>query len=170
MHLKAGSQAAVVMVILGALFSIWAGIQSIRSGRKLDYFRLRQKRIALGWRLFVLAVFLAGAAFWLENYGEPVAYQYYPPSPMPSLSPTITLTPTITPTPTITLTPTISNPPSVSDTPTITPTPFLPLVIQPVISSVVTPNPDAIFSPLVFARSLDLNTYEPVDAGTVFEN
>src|SRR5258706_3461029 len=129
--IKAGIKTAVVMVILGALFSIWAGIQSIRSGRKLDYFRLRQKRIALGWRLFVLAVFLAGAAFWLENYGEPVAYQYYPPSPMPSLSPTITLTPTITPTPTITLTPTISNTPSVSDTPTITPTPFLPLEIQP---------------------------------------
>jgi hypothetical protein len=37
-------------------------------------------------------------------------------------------------------------------------------------SSVITPNPGAIFSPLVFARGIDLKSYEPVDSGTVFEN
>jgi type VI secretion system secreted protein VgrG len=37
-------------------------------------------------------------------------------------------------------------------------------------SSVVTPNPATVFSPLVFAREIDLKTYTPIDEGTVFLN
>jgi len=170
MDIKAGIQTAIVLVILGALLSVWAGIQSIRSGRKLAYFRLRQKRIETGWRLFFFAALLAGLASLVGSFGEPVAYQFYPPSPTPSLTPTITMTPTITLTPTISMTPTITNTPSISDTPTNTSTPFLPQEIQSKITSLVTPNPDAIFSPLTFARGFDPTTYQPVEPGPIFQN
>src|SRR5687767_8701130 len=165
MDIRAGIQTAVVMVILGILLTIWAGIQSIRSARKLDYFRLRQKRIAQGWQLMGLSLLLAGGAYWLGNYGEPLAYEYYPPSPMPSLTGTITPTPTISLTPTISPTPTISNTPAISNTPTATSTPSMPLVVEAMFSSLVTPNPDAIFSPLIFARDIDLQSYEPINEG-----
>jgi len=170
MDIKAGIQTAIVIVILGVLLALWVGAQSIRSGSKLSYYRLRQERIAQGWSLIILALFLAGAAWWLGNFGESVAYQYYPPSPTPSLTPGITLTPTITLTPSISPTPTISNTPAVSNTPTITPTPFVPAAVASKFTSLITPNPDAIFSPLVFARSMELTSYQPVDPATTFKN
>ena len=37
-------------------------------------------------------------------------------------------------------------------------------------TSLVTPNPAAVFSPLTFARGIDLKTYTPLEPGTVFEN
>jgi hypothetical protein len=37
-------------------------------------------------------------------------------------------------------------------------------------TSLVTPNPDAIFSQLTFARDFDKTSYAPVDPATVFEN
>jgi hypothetical protein len=39
----------------------------------------------------------------------------------------------------------------VTDTPTITPTPFIPPAIEALFESVVTPNPNAVFSPLLFS-------------------
>src|ERR1041384_3712016 len=79
MDIKAGVQTAIVMVILGVLLTLWGGIQSIRSGRKLSYFRLRQARMARGWWLIILAFLLVGGAFWLGSYGESTAYEYYHP-------------------------------------------------------------------------------------------
>lgn len=170
MDIKAGVQTAIFLTIVGVALSIWLGIQSIRMGRKIPYYRLKQERVSQGWQLLILALFLILATYWLTQYGEPVAYTFYPPSVTPSPTPSITPTPTISPIPSITLTPTISNTPSVSDTPTASSTPFMPAEVATQFTSQRTPNPDALFSQLVFARSLDLNTYEPVEAGTVFEN
>jgi type VI secretion system secreted protein VgrG len=118
--------------------------------------------------IFVSILFAAGAVF-SGRYIEPIAYQYFPPSATPSLTPTITLTPSITLTPTITLTPSITNTPAVTDTPTPTSTPFIPPAIEASFASVVTPNPDAIFSPLQFAQSID-NSYQPINPSTQFTN
>jgi hypothetical protein len=170
MDIKAGVNTAVFLAVLGLLISLWIGIQSIRSGRKLMYFRLRQRRVTYGWRMLGFALGLAVFAYLTGRYGEPAAYLFYEPSPTPTLTPTITLTPTLTLVPTITLTPTITDTPSITDTPTVTPTPSIPENIGQQFTSLVTPNPGALFSPLVFAREIDLTTYAPVEPGTVFSN
>jgi hypothetical protein len=141
----------------------------VRQGKKLVYFRLRQRLIANGWRLIFLAIGLIFVAVFLNQYGEPIIYTFYKPSPTPTLSPTVTLTPTITTTPTITLTPTITETPSVTDTPQPSPTPSLPLEVQFKFSSAVAPNPNVVFSPLIFSEDLDLKTYTPIKEGPVFE-
>lgn len=46
----------------------------------------------------------------------------------------------------------------------------MPQEIEAKFTSQVTPNPASQFSPLVFARSVDVNTYEPIESGTVFLN
>ena len=102
-------------------------------------------------------------AFVVNSYAEPVTYKIFEPSPTATLTPTITQTPTVTQTPTSTQTPTI--------TPTLefTVTPEMPLIISQDFTSQVTPNPNAVFSTLSFARSLTKD-YLPIDPADTFEN
>lgn len=162
-------QTAFFLTILFIIISAWAGIRAIRKGRTLKFFRMRRERMVAGWRLLALAFIMIIVAFVLNTIAEPVIYSFFPPTATLTLTPTVTLTPTITQTPTITLSPTITPTPSVSDTPTITPTPLVPLAIEAQFQSTTTPSPDTIFSPLVFAQSLDEN-FQPVDSAEIFQN
>jgi hypothetical protein len=121
-----------------------------------------------GWRMLIIGAILLFFAAWLGRFGEPIAYRYFPPSPTITLSPTITTIPTITLSPTITLTPTITDTPSVSDTPTITSTPFVPPAVEALFNSSITPNPDAVFSPLQFSTVYE--NFECVAPSTNFVN
>jgi len=56
----------------------------------------------------------------------------------------------------------------VTDTPTITSTPFIPPAIEAIFTSEVTPNPNAVFSPLQF--TLDCSNFNEFTAATVFQN
>lgn len=170
MDIRAGILTAIFLMIVFVVVMTWSGIQAIRSVRKIPYYRMKQDRLVHGWRLIGFSILLVGAAFWLGNYGEPTIYHFYAPSLTPSLTPTISMTPTITLTPTITMTPSITRTSAISDTPTITSTPFVPPAIQASFTSVVTPNPAWLFSQLVFARGVDLTTYQAVEPATVFEN
>ena len=122
----------------------------------------------IGMRAFMLAVALGIFAFLIGRFGEPISYNFFKPSPSPSPTMTISLTPSITLTPTISLTPTVTPTLVVSYTPTTTGTPFLPMDVQAKFKSIVTPNPSAIFSPLVF--SLSVTNYQAVTPQTVFQN
>ena len=163
LDIKTGILAASLLALLGGLISFWTGIRAIRSGSRLNYFRKRRERLTRGWRLVVISVFFAGAAIAIGRLGEPVAYQFFPPSP------TVTDTPTITNTPTISLTPTISETPTITNTPSITDTPSMPMAIETQFQSTITPNPDAIFSALIFASKLDKN-FTPLDPAVEFAN
>src|SRR3990170_547196 len=55
-------------------------------------------------------------------------------------------------------------------TPSPSPIPQLPSEIGAQFTSQVTPNPNAVFSPLTFAQGINLQTYFAIDAGTVFAN
>jgi len=168
MDIHAGIIAAALLLLVGAIFVARAGIRAIQSARNFSFYSLRRQRTASGWRLLLFSLFILLIAYWLPFYGEPLAYEYFPPSPTPSPIPTITLTPTITLSPTITLPPTFTNTPSVTDTPTATSTPFLPPAIEALFESVVTPNPNAVFSPISFSTSFDgVNAINPQ---TVFQN
>ena len=168
MDIRTGIVTIIILVVLFSLILFRVGIRSIQSARKLTFYRLRQQRTSTGWRMLATGVFLLLFAAWLGRFGEPVAYRYFPPSPTPSLTPTITLIPTVTLSPTITLTPTITDTPSVTDTPTITPTPYIPPAIEALFDSQVTPNPDAVFSPLQFSTVYE--NFECVAPSTTFVN
>lgn len=163
-------QVAIYVFGFFGLYSIWRGRASIRASADLPYFRLRQQRLAAGWRTVFVALALFAVSTWLAFYGERTAYSIFPITPTPSPNPT--LGPTFTPslTPTETLTPSITPTLQFSLTPSPSSVPVLPASIAAQFSSVVTPNPDAVFSPLTFARRVNLNTYLAVDAGTVFAN
>ena len=169
MDILSGVIALVVIISIFALITVRSGLRTIQAARKMTFYRLRRQREAGGWRLLGLAVLLIVLAIALPVYGLPVAYEYFPPSPTPTITPTITTVPTVTVTPTITLSPTITDTALVTDTPTITPTPSLPLAVLALFQSSVTPDPGAIFSPLTFSRQID-NTLQPIDPATVFEN
>jgi hypothetical protein len=168
MDIRAGIITTIALAVLFAALLLRGGIRSIQSARKLTFYSLRRQRMSSGWRMLAAGVLLLLFAAWLVRSGEPIAYRYFPPSPTPSLTPTITTIPTITLSPTITLTPTITDTPSITDTPTITPTPFIPPAIEALFDSVVTPNPDAVFSPLQFSTVYD--NFECVAPATTFVN
>ena len=168
MDIRAGIITAVLLAILIGVISLRSGIRSIQSARRLTFYRLRRQRNRAGWRFLLLGVLLLAFAVWLVRFGEPVAYQYFPPSPTISLTPSITPIPSITLTPTITLSPTITNTPSVSDTPTMTSTPFVPPAIEALFEGNVTPNPDVVFSSLQFSTVYE--NFECVVPATVFIN
>jgi len=167
MDIHAGVIALAVFAVIGSYYAIRAAISVMQSARKLSFYSLRRQHNASAWRLFFFALFLFGLAFWLPFYGEPMIYVYFPPSPTPSLTPTITQTPTITLTPTITSTPTITFTPLVSNTPTLTTTPFLPVAIEALFTGPVTPNPDAVFTAIQFSTQFD--GINPINPKTVFE-
>ncbi len=159
---------AVIVISLGAVLSAWRAIRSIRKGRNVVYYRIRQSLVSKGWKTIVFSAGLVLAAVLVGTLAEPVAYIYFPPSPTLSLTPTITLTPTISLTPTITKTPTITLTPAISNTPTVTGTPFIPSAIEAQFSGRVTPNPAAAFSPLQFSRAAE--KFKAVNPQTVFQN
>jgi len=168
MDIRTGIYTTIFLAGVAAFFLLRFGIRSIQSGRRLTFYRLRQQRTSRGWRMLAAGVLLLVIAILLGRFGEPIAYRYFPPSPTITLTPTITLVPTITLSPTITLTPTITDTPSVTDTPTITPTPYIPPAIEALFNSQVTPNPDAVFSPLQFSTVYD--NFECVAPATSFVN
>lgn len=160
---------AFILALFFAALFIWLGIRSIKKARTLKFFRMRRDRMVSGWRMVLASIFLVLFALLLNRFAEPVIYNFYPPTATSTPTPTVTLTPTITLTPSITLTPTITSTPSVTDTPTPTLTPHVPLAVEIQFTSVVTPNPAAVFSPLQFAQALDEN-FQPVEPAEVFQN
>jgi hypothetical protein len=168
MDIRAGIIAAIVLSAIGALLVFRSGYRAWMSARRLTFYRIRRQREKAGLFTVLISLILFGFAFILFRYGEPVAYRFFPPSPTITLTPTTTVSPTITLSPTITPSPTITETPSVTDTATITPTPFIPPAIEVLFESEVTPNANAVFSPLQFTRNCaDFNNYT---AETVFQN
>lgn len=168
MDIRSGIIAIAVLIVLGALFFVRAGLMTIRDARRLTFYRLRRARMGQGWRSILIAFFLIVAAILIPIYGTPIAFEIYPPSPTvaPTLTPSIV--PTITLSPTITLTPTITDTPLYTDTPTGTPTPFIPLAVEAQFISAVTPNPNSAISPLVFSTELENSL--PKAPNTIFRN
>ncbi len=155
-------QVLFFLSVLGAVLAVVSGLQSIRAGTRLMFFRKRQEMIMRGWRNIFLGAILGAVSYSLNNYAEPAIYRVFPPSP------TVTLTPTITQTPTISLTPTITLSPTITTTPLFSPTPILPTTFAEKFLSEVTPSADAVFSGLQFSEKIEGNL--PVDPVTEFNN
>jgi len=154
---------AFFLVVLGIIISFSAGVRSIRNGQRLLFFRKKREYILYGWRLIFFSLLLIGISFFIYTSAEPIIYRYFPPSP------TVTTTSTSTPIPSITLTESITVTSTVTPTPAITNTPQIPETIVTQFSASVTPNIDAVFSPLQFATKID-KEHQPVNPATEFSN
>jgi type VI secretion system secreted protein VgrG len=163
LDIKSAVTTAFFLAVIGGIITLLLGYRTIRSGMRLRFFRKRRDRIVTGWRFLFLTAILWVLAFAVNQYAEPIAYRFYPPTPTITLTPTVTLTPTISLTPTITLTPTVTETPSVTDTPS------MPFEIAQRFEGKVTPNPDSAFSRLQFATEIDPNR-QPVNPATEFVN
>ena len=168
--IQAGIIAAVLLTLVFFLISVITGIQTVVNGKQIKFFQLRRDQIMRGWRLIVLGIFWVILGIVVFYFGEPVAYRYITPSPTlpmtftPSITPSITITPTITDTPTITLTP------AESYTPTPSLIPHIPMVVEAYFEGILTPPPEAAFSPLIFSNiGLD-EDYNPIGPGIQFSN
>ncbi|MBI9048593.1 MAG: hypothetical protein JEZ00_04190 [Anaerolineaceae bacterium] len=156
-------QTAFVLSIIGFLGSLFYGLGLIRNGRKILYYHKRQSQMTTGWWYMALSLAMGLTAWFLHRQAEPVLYQIFPPSP------TITITSTITQTTTITLTPTTTLSPTVTNTPEITYTPQIPVVVSEQFVSTIEPAEDVVFSPLIFARTIDENN-QAVSPVTTFQH
>jgi len=164
MNLDIETTVRVLFLILlfaggGILFS---AIRAFREANRLRFFLKKREILSRAWRLIFFAVITISGAFLINRFAEPVTYQVFEPSP------TVTLTPTITQTYTVTLSPTASLTPTETITPEFTSTPIMPVVISEDFTSVVTPNPEARFSPIEFARRLNGN-FQPINPSDRFD-
>ena len=163
LDIRTGVQTAFVLALIGVIIGLYLGIRRIREGQQLLFFQKRRKLILSGWRMILVGIIFGTSAYLLYRHAEPVAYQFFPPSP------TVTLTPTITTTPTTTLSSTITLSPTVTHTPQFSPTPEIPSPIAVKFSGLITPNPNAVFSPIQFSRTIDDNNF-PINPVVEFNN
>ena len=151
------------MLLAAAGVLVVMAVRIFREAGRLRFFLKKRALLGRAWRLIFIAILVIVSAFLINGYAEPVTYKVFEPSPTASLTPTITQTATVTQTPTSTQTPTITA------TLEFTVTPEMPLIISQEFTSQVTPNPNAVFSTLSFARSLT-EDYLPIDTADTFEN
>ena len=134
---------------------IFLGLRRLREARKLPYFMLRRSKMVQGWRIIILGFMLGVASLLAFVIGPDAVYVVYPPTPSRTPTQAPTSTATITPIPSITPTASITPIPSETATATITPTPRLPEEIQILLRESITPNPEALFSPILVAARID---------------
>jgi type VI secretion system secreted protein VgrG len=156
-------------LVVAMLLALWRGWQTLRSARHLTYFLLRRERLLEGWRWIAGGASLGILAGLALVFGRQAVDLVYQPPPTLTPTPSQTLPPSETPIPSITLTPTISQTPTISATPTDTGTPQLPTSVAILLQESVTPNPEALFSPIAVARRLD-NQNNAINPDDEFEN
>jgi type VI secretion system secreted protein VgrG len=159
---------AWTLVLTGLVLGIVAVRRVFQAGR-LRYYLLRREQAAGAWRLLLVAATVTLASIVVFAFGRPAAYMVFPPTPSVTPTPTPSSTPTITQTPTITVTPSISLTPSVTPTATASFTPELPESLQLLYQDDITPEPEAILSPILVATSLTSFNI-PIDPAEAFDN
>jgi hypothetical protein len=159
---------AWTLVLTGLVLGAVAVRRVFQVGR-LRYYLLRREQAAGAWRLLLMAAAVIMASIVVFALGQPAAYVVFPPTP--SITPTRTpsSTPTVTQTPTITVTPSISLTPSVTPTATASFTPELPESLLLLYQDDITPEPEAILSPILVATSLT-GFNIPIDPAETFDN
>ena len=147
---------------VGAVLMLFA-VRAFREANRLRFFLKKRALLNRAWQLVFFAVLIIVVSILINGYGEPATYQFFNPSPTPTLTATMTLTPTVT------LTATITNTATITPTLEFTVTPELPAIISEGFESEVTPNPDAAFSPISFSRRIN-GANQAVDPAETFSN
>jgi type VI secretion system secreted protein VgrG len=152
-----------VLLLLAAAVMFANAVRLFREAGRLNFFLKKRELLGRAWKTVFYSLAILGFSFFINNFAEPATYRVFSPSPTPSQMPSATLSPTAS------LAFTATNQPTETVTPEFTSTPMMPAVISEEFTSEVTPNPDAVFSQLVFAREIN-NSYEPIDPTDTFAN
>ncbi len=146
-----------ILAVVTLLF-LMAGLRALSLGRKTISFRHRRQRLQAGWWLIgssmisaLLAIVLVRASH-SPSFPLPNALPAQPsPLPSPTIAlPTLSITPSLTPLPSPTFTPTLS----VASSPNPSATPRLPLSLEIMILSAVTPLPSAAIYDVRFTQAV----------------
>ena len=152
-----------VLLLLAAALMFGNAVRLFREASRLNFFLKKRELLGRAWQTVLYSLAILGFSFFVNTFAEPATYRIFSPSPTASQVPSATLSPTAS------LTFTATTQPTETVTPEFTTTPMMPAVIREEFTSEVTPNPDAVFSPLVFAREIT-NSYEPIDPADSFSN
>jgi hypothetical protein len=145
------SRTNLLIFVLAAVsfFLLLSGVRALRLGSRTIYFRHRRQRVLAGWWMTGASLFLALIALLLYRARTPLLAPE-PTAVVASASPVIVTpsrTPTSTPRPGITLTATATS----------TATPHLPISLEIMVVSSVTPQGSATISDIRFSEALDDN-------------
>lgn len=151
------------LLLIATGLMVLSAVRSFREASRLKFFLKKRELLSRAWKMVFYSLLIVSMAFLINNFAEPVTYRVFSPSSTASLTPTTTLSPTAS----LTFTATI--PPTETITPEFTPTPIMPAVISQEFTSDVAPNPEAVFSPLVFARRITDDNL-PIDPAEGFQN
>ncbi len=145
----AGTNLLSLLLAAAAFFFISAGVRALRLGSRTIYFRHRRQRVLAGWWMTGAALLLAGLA----------ALTFHPQNPLLVPAP-LTATPleraSLAPaTPSRTSTPTPRPSRAVTATASPTPAPHLPLSLEIMVVSSVTPQASATVGEIWFSDALN---------------
>ena len=159
MELFSRTNLLIVAFAAVSFFLLIAGVRALRLGSRTIYFRHRRQRVLAGWWMTGAGLLLAVIALFIFRAREvplPAAPTSAPATQAASATPRPTFT--LTPRPTLALT----------QTPNATPTPHLPISLEIMVVSSVTPQASATISEIVFSETL-LDNF-PVGNRTEFFN
>ncbi len=157
-----------IIFFLG-LYLIFSGNKRIQKSKKVMFVNIRKKQLNQAFISVSFGFFMLMVVLFYFSKGKDIALEKIPMTITPSPTATITLTPTITMTPTITLTPSATPTLDKTYTPTPTKVPTIPENVLGQFENVAQPNPDTIFSPLIFGVQIDSN-YQIINQRTDFQN
>ena len=144
-----GTNLLSLLLVVVAFFFVTAGVRALRLGRRTIYFRHRRQRVLAGWWMTGAGLLLALVA----------ALMFRPKNPLfvpASLSPTpIAKISMVAVTPSQTSTPSPRPSRAVTSTATSTATPHLPLSLEIMVISSVTPQASASITDIRFSEALD---------------
>jgi hypothetical protein len=159
---------AWTLVLTGLVVGVVAVRRVFQAGR-LRYYLLRREQAAGAWRLLLVAAAVTLASIVVFALGRPAAYIVFPPTPSVTATETSSATPTVTQTPTVTVTPSISATPSITPTATASVTPKLPESLHLLYQEDITPQPDAVLSPILVTTELT-GFNIPIDPAESYDN
>jgi hypothetical protein len=138
-----------LLLVSAAFFFLTAGVRALRLGSRTIYFRHRRQRVLAGWWMTGAGILLAFVAALMFHPQNPLLVPA-PPSPTPVII--ASLVP-VTPSRTSTPTPHPSRTMTVPASPT--PTPHLPLSLEIMVISSVTPQASATVGEIRFSTTLN---------------
>jgi hypothetical protein len=136
------------LLAAAALFFFIAGVRALRLGSRTIYFRHRRQRVLAGWWMTGASLLLATVAVLIFRARTPA----FVPEPV---TPTLVITSTrLAVTPSRTFTPSPSPSPALTSTASATATPHLPLSLEIMVVSSVTPQAEVTIEDIRFSETL----------------
>lgn len=149
MDLFSRTNLLVFILVAVSFFLLLSGVRALRLGSRTIYFRHRRQRVLAGWWMTGGSLLLAVVALLLYRARIPIL------APEPTATAVIASPVVVTPSRTPTSTPRPGR--TMTATATSTATPHLPISLEIMVVSSVTPQPTAVISDIRFSEALDGN-------------